>query len=154
MHLGFFIDVNEMSVLVIGGGKVAKRKTNKLLKAGAQVTAISPVFNPTFPQDAIRIVKAVDSVNFTQYIHDIKPQLIILATPDVELHQALIKIAKQHSIFINDSQDGYTQFAFANTTSAGKSLISYFSHGDMNATRHLKRHVSSFIKQLDSDNND
>lgn len=148
MHLGFFIDVSNMPVLVIGGGKVAKRKSKKLLKAGAVVTAIAPEFNQTFPPLAHMIVDTVTPANMHTYINQVKPQLIILATADVPLHQALLPIAKEYKIFVNDSQDGYTQFAFANTTSTGKSLMSYFSHGDMQATRILKRHVEKFIKEL------
>lgn len=148
MHLGFFIDVAQMPVLVIGGGKVARRKSKKLIKAGALVTAVAPEFNSTFPSDAEMIVDTVTPINFIDYMRTIKPQLIILATSDHTLHQLLIPIAKEQRIFVNDSQDGYTQFAFANTTSTGKSLISYFSHGDMHATRRLKRNVSAFVKEL------
>lgn len=148
MHLGFFIDVEKMPILVIGGGKVAKRKTKKLLKAGAHVTAVAPEFHLTFPKEAEMISCTVNCENFIQYIERIQPQLIVLATPDFNLHPQLVAEAKKRSIFVNDSQDGYTQFAFANTTSTGKSLISYFSHGDMNATRILKKHVDIFIKNL------
>lgn len=152
MHLGFFIDVEKMSVLVIGGGKVAKRKTKKLLKAGAQITAVAPEFHSTFPQTAEMIVCEVNSENFSQYIERVNPQLIILATPDFNLHPQLVTEAKKRKILVNDSQDGYTQFAFANTTTTGKSLISYFSHGDMNATRILKKQVDIFVKNLKNEN--
>jgi siroheme synthase-like protein len=37
-----FLDITLKPCLVIGGGKVAERKVNGLLKAGAKVTVISP----------------------------------------------------------------------------------------------------------------
>lgn len=148
MHLGFFIDVSTMHILVIGGGKVAQRKSKKLLKSGAQITAVAPEFKMTFPKAATMIYDTVTAENIHTYINRTTPQLIILATTDNILHQSIVPIAKQYNIFVNDSQDGYTQFAFANTTSTGKSLISYFSHGNMQATRVLKRQVDKFIKEI------
>lgn len=94
------------------------------------------------------IFDTVTPQNIHTYIQQTKPQLIVLATTDNRLHQAIIPIAKSYQIFVNDSKDGYTQFAFENTTQTGKSLISYFSHGDMQATRKLKERVEAFVKEL------
>lgn len=145
MHLGFFIDVENMPVLIIGGGKVASRKTKKLLAAGASVTAVSPIFLESFPAEAHRITSKVDAENFLAYIEQFRPRIVVLATTDRVLHPKLVALCKQHTLLVNDSQNGFTQFAFANTTTVGHSLISYFSHGDMHATRKLKHKIDQFI---------
>ena len=37
-----FLDLNNKAVLVVGGGEVACRKVDMLLRAGANVTVVSP----------------------------------------------------------------------------------------------------------------
>lgn len=143
-----------MPVLVIGGGKVAKRKTTKLLRGGAQITAISPEFFPKFPEKATTIADTVTVENFEQYLLQYKPQIVILATNDHMLHPKLTELCQKHSILVNDSHNGYTQIAFANTTTVNNSMISYFSHGDMKATRILKRQVDAFINIIDDNKED
>ncbi|MDW6092895.1 siroheme synthase [Vibrio rhizosphaerae] len=41
-YFPLFMDLSERAVLVVGGGEVASRKTEALVKAGAQVTILSP----------------------------------------------------------------------------------------------------------------
>jgi precorrin-2 dehydrogenase/sirohydrochlorin ferrochelatase/precorrin-6A/cobalt-precorrin-6A reductase len=48
-------DVEGRDVLVVGGGDVALRRTITLLKCGARVRAVSPVFRDDFPREAERI---------------------------------------------------------------------------------------------------
>ena len=42
-----FVDLTDKRVLIVGGGPVAERKTDGLLKAGARVTVISPTVTDT-----------------------------------------------------------------------------------------------------------
>lgn len=46
-----FLDLNDKSAIVVGGGKVAERKIDALLRAGADVTVISPGITPKIMQE-------------------------------------------------------------------------------------------------------
>lgn len=148
MHLGFFIDVTDVSFLVIGGGKVATRKTKKLLAAGARVTAIAPVFQADFPLQAQCILAEVTPDNFISFLQAHTPRIVVLATHDHDLQPKLVQLCKEMGIFVNDSQDGFSEVAFANTTAVNDSIISYFSHGNMEATRTLKSQVGDFVNSI------
>ena len=43
-HLPIFINLKQKPVLVIGGGDIALRKINLLIKAQAKVNCLSPLF--------------------------------------------------------------------------------------------------------------
>ena len=45
-YFPFYIDLKKKSVLLIGGGEVAERKLDLLIKAKANVTIISPKTTP------------------------------------------------------------------------------------------------------------
>ncbi len=45
-HFPLFIDLENRPCLIVGGGRVALRKAEKLLPYGARVTAVAPAFAP------------------------------------------------------------------------------------------------------------
>jgi precorrin-2 dehydrogenase/sirohydrochlorin ferrochelatase len=84
-----FLDIEKKPCLVIGGGTVAERKINGLLKAGAKVTVISPTltkelkelarkkkirhvpkrYRPGDLADAFLVISATDSKQVNRKIH-------------------------------------------------------------------------------------
>jgi siroheme synthase-like protein len=52
-----FLDIEGRRAVVIGGGVVALRKTRGLIEAGAQVTVISPHFDPGFDELPIQRIQ-------------------------------------------------------------------------------------------------
>ena len=51
------IDINGRNVLIVGGGNVASRRADTLLRCGAEITAVSPKFSPSFPEVSRRITR-------------------------------------------------------------------------------------------------
>ena len=99
-HLPIFINVRQKPCLVIGGGDIALRKINLLIKAQAKVDCLSPLFcegitNLSQNGDVNLIQKRFES-------DDIKDYAIIIASTDDSSVNALIsKSAKKARIPVN-----------------------------------------------------
>ena len=99
-HLPIFINVRQKPCLVIGGGDIAFRKINLLIKAQAKVDCLSPLFcegitNLSQNGDVNLIQKRFES-------DDIKDYAIIIASTDDSSVNALIsKSAKEARIPVN-----------------------------------------------------
>ena len=99
-HLPIFINVRQKPCLVIGGGDIAFRKINLLIKAQAKVDCLSPLFcegitNLSQNGDVNLIQKRFES-------DDIKDYAIIIASTDDSSVNALIsKSAKKARIPVN-----------------------------------------------------
>ena len=99
-HLPIFINLKQKPVLVVGGGDIALRKINLLIKAQASVNCLSPLFC-----DGIASLSADKSVNLIQKIFepdDIKNYSIIIASTDDSLvNSSISELAKKANIPVN-----------------------------------------------------
>jgi uroporphyrin-III C-methyltransferase/precorrin-2 dehydrogenase/sirohydrochlorin ferrochelatase len=99
-YLPIFIDIRQKPCLVVGGGDIALRKINLLLKAGANITCVAKNI-------CTGITKLADDDEITLFkksfettdIH--KQVLIISATDDRILNAEVSRLAKENNIFVN-----------------------------------------------------
>ena len=96
------IDLLGKTVLVVGGGNVAARRTETLLRCGAVVRAVSPFFRSDFPQAAERIVRPFMPEDITSDY-----ALVIAATDSRNTNTLIHSLAKSLGIPVNvcDSQE-------------------------------------------------
>lgn len=96
------IDLLGKIVLVVGGGHIAARRTDTLLRCGAVVRAVSPSFSPDFPQAAERITRRFSPEDITRDY-----ALVIAATDSRSTNSLIHSLAKSHGIPVNvcDSQE-------------------------------------------------
>ena len=99
-HLPIFINLKQKPVLVVGGGDIALRKINLLIKAQASVNCLSLLFC-----DGIVSLSADNSVNLIQKSFepdDIKNYSIIIASTDDSLvNSSISELAKKANIPVN-----------------------------------------------------
>ena len=99
-HLPIFINLKQKPVLVVGGGDIALRKINLLIKAQASLNCLSPLFC-----DGIASLSADKSVNLIQKSFepdDIKNYSIIIASTDDSLvNSSISELAKKANIPVN-----------------------------------------------------
>ncbi len=99
-HFPLFLDLHNQPVDVIGGGSVASRKVDLLLRSGARVRVIAPdlgaELRPLLEQDRIRWVPEAFSPALIESV-----PLIIAATNDRGVNAAVAVAAKERGILVN-----------------------------------------------------
>ena len=99
-HLPIFINIRKKPCLVIGGGDIALRKINLLLKAQAKVICLSPLFckgikNLSKDGHITLINKSFDQTDIKDY------SIIIAATDDSSVNSSISAIAQVKKIPVN-----------------------------------------------------
>jgi len=95
-HYPIFLDLNNLPVLVVGGGKVALRKTKGLLEAGARVTVISPEWAPEFAEFPVRRITRRFRASDVSGC-----RLVFAATDDRRTNHRIGVVAKGKGVFAN-----------------------------------------------------
>ena len=99
-HLPIFINIRKKPCIVIGGGDIALRKINLLLKAKAKVDCLSPLFckgikNLSKDGHITLINKSFDQTDIKDY------SIIIAATDDKSVNSLISSIAQDKKIPVN-----------------------------------------------------
>ncbi|SDG95095.1 precorrin-2 dehydrogenase / sirohydrochlorin ferrochelatase [Vibrio xiamenensis] len=104
-YFPLFLDLSNRAVLVVGGGEVACRKIDSLLRAGAQVTIISPNIEP-YLQRLVEQDKCVWIQNFYSSEHIRAEYVQVWATTNnPELNHQVYADAKKARILVNVVDD-------------------------------------------------
>lgn len=104
LYYPIFLNLSNKKCVVVGGGQVAQRKVKTLLESHANVEVISPEINPELNRlketGKIRVIK-----------HSFQPSdlkgasLVVAATDDKEINQAVAREARNLSILVNAVDD-------------------------------------------------
>jgi uroporphyrin-III C-methyltransferase/precorrin-2 dehydrogenase/sirohydrochlorin ferrochelatase len=98
--LPVFLAIKQRPCLVVGGGEVAARKVDILLRAGAKVTVVSPTLNPRLSQhrDAGEIVNLAEVFDGGHLMNCV---LVVAATADADVNRRVSELARQRNIPVN-----------------------------------------------------
>ncbi len=148
-YFPLFFDLNHKPVLVIGGGEVASRKVDSLVRAGADVTIVSPQIEPFLgklvEEQKCHWVKAF-------YSQDLMDNYIqVWATTDnPELNHKVYADAKNKRIMVNVVDDQpYCDFITPSMVNRGRIQVAISSGG---ASPVLVRNIREKIESLLSQN--
>ena len=99
-YLPIFVDIKQKPCLVVGGGDIALRKINLLLKANAQVSCVSPEFcdgvSQLAEQGRVQLIeRAFEDSDVSDQV------LIVSATDNTELNQRVSALASAANIPVN-----------------------------------------------------
>lgn len=95
-----FLKLIDVSCVMVGGGRVAERKTVQLLKADANVTVISPNLTPRL-QELVQNLKIHHKNRAVQANDFDSATLIIAATDDPETNRFVYEQARERNILVN-----------------------------------------------------
>ncbi len=96
------MELSKQSVLLIGGGEVAERKLDLLLKANAKLTIVSPKFTD-YIEELISSNKNITSINDDYRKEYMKNtfSFVIAATNNESLNEDIAKQANKQGILVN-----------------------------------------------------
>ena len=101
-YFPFFLQLDQLPCLIVGGGSVAERKLDLLIKAKADITVISLEFSDYILDLAkthnIRCIKQEYS---NKILEENKYNFVISATNDVSLNERVAKDCKKYNIIVN-----------------------------------------------------
>ncbi len=144
-YLPIFVDVRERFVVVIGGGVVAARKTELLLRAHARLTVVAPRLDAD-------IAAFRDGGRLAHIAGTFEPQqldgaaLVIAATDDPAINDAVARAARERGIWVNVVDDtARSQFIFPAIVDRSPVVIAVGTEG---ASPTLARRVRAQIEAL------
>ena len=137
----FLIDISGRKILIIGGGRVASRRAETLIKCGAEVTAVSPFFADKFPEKAIKICREFKISDI-----DKKFLFIIAASDNREINRLVHDRAKSLDIPVNiaDSQNE-CDFFFPSLINCENVAVSVSTAGESSK---LTRKLSDRLREI------
>jgi uroporphyrin-III C-methyltransferase/precorrin-2 dehydrogenase/sirohydrochlorin ferrochelatase len=103
-----FLDIRNRTCLVVGGGVVAARKTESLLRAGAHVIIVSPLLSPELRE---RLSERSLKGRITHRAEVFSPPhleevvLVVAATENAEVNHEVSQAARQRHIPVNVVDD-------------------------------------------------
>jgi len=142
-----FADLRDRPVLVVGGGTVAERKIEALRRAGAQVRVVAPTATPALRQQARSGQIDWQAEPFSPHWLGEPVWLVIAATGDSAVNQAVYEAAQSHGVFCNVVDDAQrSSFQVPAVVERGALQIAISSGGGAPmVARHLRRWLESLL---------
>ena len=101
-YFPFFMELSKQPVLLIGGGEVAERKLDLLLKANASVTIVSPEFTSYIEELFVnKNINPIKDYYNIKYLNSSSFAFVIAATNDESLNEQVAKDANDNKILVN-----------------------------------------------------
>ena len=100
-YLPLFLQLRSQPVLVVGGGRVATRKVDLLLRSGAQVTVVAPLLGEELRKLAASGKLQHIPAHFTDSHLDGATTLVVAATNDGVVNSAVSAAARARRIPVN-----------------------------------------------------
>ena len=109
------LNLQDKTIIVIGGGREAEKRINSLLKQDCKITVISDRVNSKITKLAKskKITLKKQKIQDTKFISKLKPYMVITTTNDKKINQKIISAAKKLKI-IAYSSDNPEESDFAN----------------------------------------
>jgi uroporphyrin-III C-methyltransferase / precorrin-2 dehydrogenase / sirohydrochlorin ferrochelatase len=121
-----FLDLTGRTVLVVGGGRVATRRTADLLTAGADVTLVAPLVDPGIDAARVRVVRRAFEAS------DVDGSWLVLAcTDDGAVNAAVAAAAEERGVWCSRADDHERSRAWRPAVAEVDDLtVAVTGHGD------------------------
>ena len=141
-----YLKLDSKKILVVGGGKIAGEKIEKLLDFTTSITVIAPQISPK----TMQLINGHSLESFKRLYKegDIDMfDIVIVAVDDLEVQKSIYEECREKRILCNsvDSVE-YCDFIFPSYTKKGPLTIAYSTSGISPAfAKYLRRAIEQFI---------
>lgn len=143
------LDIKGKKAVVFGGGKTAKRRVMKLLKAGAIVTVVSREFAPgleKLDEANLKLIKQ-EIKKGTKFIE--KSDIVLITTDDTALNDSLEREARALKRIVNRT-DRTSDFIIPATLETGDVTVSISTGGKSPAVaKSIKKRIKRVLSEDD-----
>jgi len=145
-YFPMFMAMDDLKVLVVGGGAIAHEKLEKLLDFTEEITVIASKVSA----DAAVLIKAHDLILYQRAYHtgDIQGfDIVIVATDTVDLHRAIYEESRGSRILVNSVDNtAYCDFIFPSYVKREDLTIAFSTGGTSPAfAKHIRRYFDRII---------
>ena len=127
------LNIQDKTIVIIGGGNEAEKRINSLLRQSCKITVISDSANTQIKKlvKTKKIELKNQQIQNTRFISELKPDIIITATNDKKLNQKIINAAKRRKILVYSSDNPeYSDFSNPSIIDFEKTVqIAIFTRG-------------------------
>lgn len=143
-----FVDLDGKNVLIVGGGRVAARKVEKLLPFGCTITVVSSRIREEIYAMGVQTLLR----DFTDADMEMR-DVVIAATDDPELNTRVCNLAKAKGIPVNSVDDKKNcTFLFPALVKRGKLTVGVCSSGaSPSAAKWVKQQVEDVLPDKTED---
>lgn len=137
------LNLDNMEIIIVGGGNVALRKCMNFLDFGKSVTVLAPEFDSRFLELGNR-VDLINDIFKEEYID--KFDIVVAATDDKEVNEEIACICRKKSKLINvvDSRD-LSDFTVSSYVKRGDLLIGISTGGKIPA---LSAKIRRYLEEI------
>lgn len=98
-YFPMYVSLENKNCLIVGGGKVAKRKADTLLSFGGKVTVLAPEFKEDFSR-CRQVKKTFEKQDIGDYF------LVVAATDNRKVNKEVAKVCQEKNIAVNVADSG------------------------------------------------
>ncbi len=145
-YFPLFLDMTQRRVLLIGGGRVAMQKLEKLLDFTTNITVIAKEVNAQM----LKLIHA-HQLSFQQKAYERGEiqgfDVVIVATDIPHMHQEIYEESRSYGILVNTVDDiAYCDFIFPSYVQKGELTVAFSTSGSSPAfAKKLKEYVEKKI---------
>jgi len=146
-----FIQLEEKRILLVGGGRIASEKLEKLLDFTTDITILATKISDEVSETASR--HSLETVTREYRRGDIEGyDIVVVATDTVELHREIFEESRDSRIMVNSVDDtAYCDFIFPSYLKRGDLTIAFSTSGASPAfAKHIRRYFENIVPESTS----
>lgn len=148
-YFPLFIDLEDMKVLIIGGGNIAARRVDTLLKFNADITVIAKSFSQRVRSEAERGRIRLEQREYSNgEIQNAK--MVLAATDDEDVNNAIVKECRSKGILVNAVHNKLLcDFYFPAIIEEGDFVIGVTANGnDHKGVKRIAEKIRNYLREI------